>query len=121
MLNIIFKLLYHFLSEFGQILPYVKLSHQGATLLKLRQEMLFQLLGEAPFVQAGSWDQASDSAIGGADYGKHMDASIYDDIKSEVSLTRSCSCCNFCCMCQYFSPFSMFVAPFYTSSSLLII
>eukprot|EP00286_Rhodomonas_abbreviata_P006768 CAMPEP_0181326666 /NCGR_PEP_ID=MMETSP1101-20121128/21643_1 /TAXON_ID=46948 /ORGANISM="Rhodomonas abbreviata, Strain Caron Lab Isolate" /LENGTH=71 /DNA_ID=CAMNT_0023435181 /DNA_START=57 /DNA_END=272 /DNA_ORIENTATION=+ len=50
-------------------------------------------LASAPFEEPGSWSGASDdSAIGGADYGKPIDESIYSDIKTENCSRRRTHC-----------------------------
>jgi hypothetical protein len=53
--------------------------------------MLFTRLGAA-FDRPGAWDAKTDAAIGGADYGKAIDPSIYDSIKGGIAATSSCPC-----------------------------
>eukprot|EP00277_Geminigera_cryophila_P012802 CAMPEP_0179440882 /NCGR_PEP_ID=MMETSP0799-20121207/24493_1 /TAXON_ID=46947 /ORGANISM="Geminigera cryophila, Strain CCMP2564" /LENGTH=72 /DNA_ID=CAMNT_0021224699 /DNA_START=38 /DNA_END=256 /DNA_ORIENTATION=- len=54
--------------------------------------MLFSLLGDEPFETPGVWDAQSNAAIGGADYGKPMDDSVYSDIKESLCAKRRTHC-----------------------------
>jgi hypothetical protein len=55
--------------------------------------MLFTRLGGgAALDMPGAWDAKTDAAIGGADYGKAIDPSIYDSIKGGIARSSSCPC-----------------------------
>jgi len=55
--------------------------------------MLFTRLGGgAALDKPGAWDAKTDAAIGGADYGKAIDPSIYDSIKGDECSRRRTHC-----------------------------
>eukprot|EP00285_Hemiselmis_virescens_P016548 CAMPEP_0173396502 /NCGR_PEP_ID=MMETSP1356-20130122/35680_1 /TAXON_ID=77927 ORGANISM="Hemiselmis virescens, Strain PCC157" /NCGR_SAMPLE_ID=MMETSP1356 /ASSEMBLY_ACC=CAM_ASM_000847 /LENGTH=74 /DNA_ID=CAMNT_0014355559 /DNA_START=131 /DNA_END=355 /DNA_ORIENTATION=- len=56
--------------------------------------MLFsQLAGKAPFDKPGAWDSPEANAeIGGSDYGKPIDLSMYKTIKDDQCSKRRTKC-----------------------------